>query len=89
MHRELGVSCGDGGVILDELQALDISLNYNCVPDLSAEQIDATAATIRSDEALLPALRWRIAEIESDLASMRFADESSGLQHFHPDGKPE
>ena len=89
VHRELGVRCGDRGVISDELQAVDISLEYNCVPDLSAEQIDATAAMIRSDEALLPALRWRIAEIESDLASMRFADESSGLQHFHPDGKPE
>ena len=52
---------------------------------MSVEQIDATAATIRSDTALLPALRWRIAEIESDLASMSFADETSGLRQFHPD----
>ena len=89
VHRELGVSCGDRGVVIDELQAVDISIDYNCVPELSAEQIDATAATIRSNEALLPALRWRIAEIESDLASMSFADETSGLQHFHPDGEPE
>ena len=89
VHRELGVSCGDRGVVSGELRTLEISLNYNCVPDLSAEQIDSTAATIRSNEALLPALRWRIAEIESDLASMQFADESSGLQHFHPDARPE
>jgi len=89
VHRELGVSCGDRGVVINDLRAVDISINYKCVSDLSAEKIDATAATIRSNEALLPALRWRIAEIESDLASISFADESSGLHYFHPDGRPE
>jgi hypothetical protein len=89
VHQELGVSCGDRDEFIDELQERDISLNYNCVPDLSAEQIDATAATIRSNEALLPALRWRIADIETDMAELRFTDELSGLQQFHPDGGPE
>ena len=90
VHRELGFSCGDRGGFIDERQKLvEFSLNYNCVPDLSAEQIDATAATIRSNEALLPALRWRIADIENDLAEIRWLNESSGLQQFLPDGRPE
>jgi hypothetical protein len=89
VHRELHVSCGDRGVFIDERQELEFSLNYNCVPDLSAEQIDATAATIRSNEALLPALRWRIADIESDLAEIRWLDESRGMQQFLRGGRPE
>ena len=84
VHRETREKCGDiGSNIVDgDYSSLGKILDYDCAPDLPQKSIDAAASALRDNVAIVPALRLRIATIETELADLKDDFEDSLWARF-------
>lgn len=71
LQRALREQCGDRIVGRGDFKAIVNSLDYPCKIDLEEEKIAAAADALRSDAALLPFLRLRIADLETALGDLK------------------
>jgi len=71
LQRALREQCGDRIVARGDFEAITNSLDYPCRIGLEETRIAATAEAIRSDAALLPFLRSRIADLETALGDLK------------------
>ena len=70
LHRALGDVCGDGDSTVGDYATLSQVLNYPCALDLQPAQIDEAVLALKENAALVPALRLRIATLETQLADL-------------------
>jgi len=70
VQRVLAKNCGDRYIETGDYAAITGSLDYPCTTGLSAEAITQGAKDLRSNPNLLPALRLRIADIETRLVDL-------------------
>jgi phage baseplate assembly protein W len=82
VQRALGRNCGDRFVRAGDYQGLANLIDYPCRTGLPEDVIDAAARTLRANEALVPLLRLRIADIETRLVDLtgNNRDVLQGLQ---------
>jgi hypothetical protein len=69
-QRALLQACGDRIPDPGDYHAIVGSLDYPCTLDLTPERVAAAAAALRSDEAALPALQLRTADIETAVTTL-------------------
>lgn len=67
VQRALGRDCGDRLILPGQYEGMDTVIDYPCTLELAADDIDAAAQVLRSDPALLRALRLRIADLDTRL----------------------
>jgi hypothetical protein len=67
VQRELGRRCGDRMVRPGQYEGIDTVIDYPCTLELTPAQIDSAAQALRSDPAVLRALRLRIADLDTRL----------------------
>lgn len=65
LQRQLAKDCGDRLIEVGDYAGIKDSLNYPCTVGLPIESIVSAAAALRSEPALLPLLRLRIADIDT------------------------
>ena len=70
VQRTLARSCGDKLTPAGDYAAIEHVLDYPCQTGLDAATVKATAVALRTNPQILPALRLRIADIETRLADM-------------------
>jgi hypothetical protein len=70
LQRALGKHCGDRYIQTGDYAAIPGILDYACQTGLSAQAVRAGANALRSNAALVPMLRQRIADIETRLADL-------------------
>ena len=70
VQRALGRQCGDHRVEPGDYAAITGSLDYPCTTGLPEQTIAEAAKTLRSNPNLLPALRLRIADIETRIVDL-------------------
>ncbi len=84
-HRKIRLACGDDArrdLDVDDMQPGDF-LDFECSPGLTPAEVDAAAATLRANELLVPALRLRIAIMDTELADMKARYIDGEWQRFH------
>lgn len=92
IHREIREKCGDGandGDVAGDFSSLKIVLDFECAPELPTATIDVAAAALRNNTAIVPALRLRIATLETELADIRGIFADTLLARFGGGWKPE
>jgi hypothetical protein len=67
VQRELARRCGDRIVRPGQYEGIDSVIDYPCTLELPPSSIDAAAQALRSDPAVLRALRLRIADLDTRL----------------------
>lgn len=67
VQQAVAEACGDRAVPVGDFQAIKNSLDYPCTINLPPEQLADAARSLRSNEALLPLLRLRVADIRTRL----------------------
>ena len=85
VHRKIRLACGDDarrGLDIDDVQPGDL-LDFKCSPDLSPIEVDVAAAALRASELLIPALRLRIAIMDTELADIKARFIDGDWQRFH------
>ena len=70
VQRALAKNCGDRFLAVGDYRGIDNILDYPCKPGLSESAISAAAGALRSNPALLPLLRLRIADIDTRLGDL-------------------
>lgn len=75
IHRAIMNACGDTEVKVGDYEILSSVLSYDCALDLPPAEIDAAAQALRENAALAPALRLRIATLETQLADLHENNE--------------
>jgi hypothetical protein len=82
VQRALSRNCGDRFVRPGDYQGLDDLIDYPCRTGLPAGAIDAAVKTLRANDALVPLLRLRIADLETRLVDLtgNNRDVMQGLQ---------
>ena len=70
VQRALGRRCGDLYIAAGDFSRIHGVLEYPCTTGLSPAQVAAAAQALRDNPELRPALRLRIADIETRLADM-------------------
>ena len=75
VHRAILNACGDKVISVGDYDALVEPLRYECSLDLPPTEIDAAAAALRTNPALAPALRLKIATLETQLADLKENNE--------------
>ena len=70
VQRALGKHCGDRPAAIGDYAALPGILHYECRTGLPEAVIADAAARLRANDALVPLLRLRIADIETRLGDM-------------------
>ena len=86
LHRVLGDTCGDADSDVGDYAMLDKVLNYPCALAVPPAQIDEAVLALTENAALLPALRLRIATLETQLADLKETREIKDL--FEAAGLP-
>jgi hypothetical protein len=69
IQRKLAQTCGDRVVRPGDYKGFVHSLDYPCSTGLPANVIATTAAVLRNDTELVPLLRQRIADVDTNLGS--------------------
>lgn len=72
VQRALLKQCGDRFVEPFDYVKIIKSLDYACTLDVPAEKISAAAKSLRSHPALISALQFRFADIETAIADLEF-----------------
>ncbi|MDH4110683.1 MAG: hypothetical protein OEW35_20615 [Gammaproteobacteria bacterium] len=82
VQRALSRNCGDRFVRPGDYQGLDDLIDYPCRTGLPADVIDAAVKMLRANDALVPLLRLRIADLETRLVDLtgNNRDVMQGLQ---------
>ncbi len=82
VQRALGRNCGDHFVRAGDYQGLGDLIDYPCRTGLPADVIDEAAKMLRANDALVPLLRLRIADLETRLFDLtgNNKDVMQGLQ---------
>jgi hypothetical protein len=82
VQRALGRNCGDRFVDAGDYQGLGHLIDYPCQTGLPADVIDDAVRLLQANEALVPLLRLRIADIETRLVDLtgNNRDVMQGLQ---------
>jgi hypothetical protein len=75
LHRAVSDACGDGDSKMGDYATLDGLLTYECALDLPQSEIDVAALALKENAALAPALRLRIATLETQLADLKESRE--------------
>lgn len=70
-------ACGDRTTNVDNIDDLENTLDYPCETGLAVEDIDAAAALLRSDTALIPLLRLRIIDAKSQVSLVNVLSANS------------
>lgn len=71
VQRALRDNCGDRYVAPGDPEAVAGSLDYECATGLGADAIAEAAEALRTHDGLVPMLRLRIADIETQVADLR------------------
>ncbi len=86
VHRKTRLACGDdarkGNFDFDDPQPGDL-MDFECSPDLTQVEVNATVAALRANEAIIPALRLRIATMDTELADIKSTFIDDDWQRFH------
>ncbi|HEY3520037.1 MAG TPA: hypothetical protein VGK80_03230, partial [Rhodanobacteraceae bacterium] len=69
IQQKLSDACGDGVVLPGDYVHIAHSLDYPCTSGLPKDVIARNAAILRSDSELMPLLRLRIADVETNLGN--------------------
>lgn len=69
VQRKLAQTCGDRVVRPGDYEGIAHSLDYPCSTGLPADVIANNAAILRADAELVPLLRMRIADVDTNLGS--------------------
>ena len=70
-QRSLEKTCGDRVAVVGDYKTnFADAINYPCSTGLPAETIAACAATLRNDPKLVPLLRLRVVDLESNIANL-------------------
>ncbi len=67
IQRALMKNCGDIFLDIGDYESIVDSLDYECAIGIPASRIDEIVSAMRENDSLLPALRIRIADIETTL----------------------
>lgn len=70
VQRALAKQCGDHYIETGDYAAIAGSLDYTCATELPEQAIGEAAKSLRSNPNLLPALRLRIADIETRIVDL-------------------
>lgn len=84
-HRKIRLACGDDArrdYDPDFLKPGD-QLDFTCNPDLTPFEVDTAADSLRANKSLVPALRLRIAIMDTELADMKALFIDGTWQRFH------
>ena len=79
VQQQLADSCGDASVAMGDFDSLEDVLNYTCTPTIAPKALEGALTSLR-DGNLLPALRLRIATLETQLADL--TEYQAVLQDF-------
>ena len=71
VHRAIAQQCGDQAIPVGDLDLLGSVLSYECSLGLPTETVVSAARILRGNPELAPALRLRIATIETQLSDLR------------------
>ncbi|MGB7740458.1 MAG: hypothetical protein WBM03_15210 [Steroidobacteraceae bacterium] len=82
VQRALGRNCGDRFVRAGDYKGLDDVIDYPCRTGLPADAIDEAVRMLHANDALVPLLRLRIADLETRLVDLtgNNRDVMQGLQ---------
>ena len=82
VQRALGRNCGDRFVRAGDYEGLGDLIDYPCQTGLSTDVIEDAVKRLRANEALIPLLRLRIADLETRLVDLtgNNRDVMQGLQ---------
>lgn len=82
VQRALGSNCGDRFVRAGDYEGLGDLIDYPCRTGLSTDVIEDAVKRLRANEALIPLLRLRIADLETRLVDLtgNNKDVMQGLQ---------
>jgi len=70
-QRSLEKMCGDRVAVVGDYKTnFTDAINYPCSTGLPADTIAASAATLRNDPKLVPLLRLRVVDLESNIANL-------------------
>jgi hypothetical protein len=88
VHRKIRLACGDdarrGNFDFDDPQPGDL-MDFECSPDLTQVEVNAAVAALRANDSIIPALRLRIAIMDTELADMKATFIDDEWQRFHND----
>lgn len=70
MQQALSDVCGDTLVVVGDYKGIATALDHPCSLRLSPEAIAQAAAILRTDKAVLPLLRLRIADLQTSLDNL-------------------
>ena len=76
VQQSLSDACGDKVVQVGDFHGVKGSLDYPCLPALSPGQLAAAAETLRNDDNVLPLLRLRIADVETNVTNLTLYNKS-------------
>ena len=82
VQRALARQCGDHYIETGDYAAIAGSLDYPCTTGLPEQAIGEAAKALRSNSNLLPALRFRIADIETRIVDLTVNNRSI-LDNLH------
>ncbi len=86
VHRKIRLACGDGArKRLDEFDDIQPGelMDFECFPDFTQVEVDAAAAALRENYSLVPALRLRIATMDTELYDIKGSFIDGKWQRFH------
>ena len=89
-QRSLEKTCGDRVAIVGDYKTnFADAINYPCSTGLPAETIATSAATLRNDPKLIPLIRMRVIDLESNVANLLVyeGDIHAGLRDLTEKGK--
>ena len=75
IRRKLAQTCGDRVVRTDDYEGVAHSLDHACSTGLPADVIAENAAVLRADTELVPLLRMRFADVDTNLGSFTVYDK--------------
>lgn len=69
--------CGDKFVTIGNFKELKNSIDYPCSTGLAQDEIDNAANALRSDDSIVPLLRFRIADIKTIISNWTITNQDS------------
>jgi hypothetical protein len=85
VHRKIRLACGDDArrnFDFDHAQPGDL-LDFECSPDLTQIEVDTAVTALRANDSIVPALRLRIAIMDTELADIKATFIDDEWQRFH------
>lgn len=70
VQQRLSDACGDKRVRVGHYEDIDATIDYDCSPGLAPDPLASAAALLRNDPAVLPLLRLRLADVDTNLANL-------------------